>query len=585
MKLIAKNFKGLYKEIILGPLFKLFEAVLELMVPLVVADIIDTGIRGNNSSYILQRGLLLVLIAVLSVAAAMICQYYAARAAGHFGRGLRNQLFSHVLNFSGPETDEYGTGGLITRLTNDVNQIQTGVNMSIRLATRAPFLAIGSIVMALLIDWKIGLIFLLSTPLIVWVLYAIMKRTVPSYGAIQSGQGALSRLAGENLEGARVIRAFSRQNLENEEFEQAANDLTALTVRVGKISAALAPVTGFIINLAIIGIVWAGAGFVFKGTMQPGTIIALVSYMNQTLLALVVAANLIVLFTRAAASTKRVAQVLDTSPAITSGPGAVEVEGAPALCFNQVDFAYHTGASNALEQINFTLQAGKTLGVIGGTGSGKTTLTNLMQRFYDVTAGEVLLFGVNVKEYTLPQLRQIYGIVPQTASVLGGTIRYNMRMAAPNATEEDIWHALEVAQAAEFVRDTPDGLDTVLEEGGKNLSGGQRQRLTIARALVRKPRFLLLDDSASALDYATDAALRKALAQDAAQQTNGAMRTTMIISQRASTIKNADLILVLDDGRIAASGTHEQLLQSCGVYKEICVSQGLAAYAEEGLDE
>ncbi|MDL2324729.1 ABC transporter ATP-binding protein/permease [Ruminococcaceae bacterium OttesenSCG-928-A16] len=570
MKLIAQNFKGHYREIILGPLFKLLEAILELLVPLVMANIIDVGIRNGDAAYVVKNGVIMLVLAVLGAASAMVCQYFAAVAAGHFGRRLRKQVYHHVLSLSQAQLEEFGAGGLITRLTNDTNQIQNGVNMAIRLGSRIPFLAVGSIVMSFIINWKIGLVFLLSTPFIVLVLYLIMKRTVPRYSEIQQNQDILSRLSGENLEGTRVIRAFSRQQQEQEDFEKAGDAMSNITVRVGKISAALNPITTLIVNLAIVAIVWLGARLAFNAASQPGQIIALVNYMNQTLLALIMAANLTVLFTRALASTKRVAQVLQTQPSIVNGPGATEVTGAPAIAFNQVSFAYHQGGEAVLEDISFTVAQGQTVGIIGGTGSGKTTLAALIARNYDVTSGEVLVNGVSVKQYALHVLRAKIGMVPQKAALFSGSVRRNLTLGAPTATDEEIWQALQTAQGADFVKNLPGGLDAIIEEGGKNLSGGQKQRLTIARALVRRPQILILDDSSSALDYATDAALRRALKEDTQTM------TTIMISQRAASIKNADLILVLDDGKLAGMGKHRQLLQTSSVYHEICASQGMA---------
>lgn len=569
MKKIAENFKGHYKEIILGPLFKLLEAVLELLVPLVMANIIDVGIRNGDTAYILRNGLIMLLLAVFGAGAAMVCQYYAAVAAGHFGRGLRKQVYRHTMSLSEADVDGIGAAGLVTILSNDTNQIQNGVNMAIRLGSRIPFLAVGSIVMALIINWKIGLIFLASTPVIALVLYLVMKRTVPRYKDIQEGQDTLARLSAENLEGARVIRAFSRQQREKAEFEQEAGALSDIIIRVGKISAALNPMTTVIVNLAIIGIVWLGSALAFEGASEPGQIIALVNYMNQTLLALIMVANLTVLFTRSAASAKRVAAVLDIQPAIVDGPGAVEDDAAPAVSFRGVRFAYHPGGEAALEGLDFDILRGQTVGVIGGTGSGKTTLAGLVARSFDASGGAVLVDGADAREYTLHALRAKIGLVPQSAALFSGSVRKNLAIAAPHATDEEMWHALAVAQGEGFVRKMLGGLDYMIEEGGKNLSGGQKQRLTIARALVRQPEILILDDSSSALDYATDAALRRAL------KTETHTMTTIMISQRAASIKNTDFILVLDDGKMAGMGRHEELLQSCEVYREICASQGL----------
>lgn len=649
MKLIAQSFKGNYREIVLGPLFKLLEAVLELFVPLVMAGIIDVGVKNGDVFYILQRGVLLLVLAVAGAAAGITCQYFAAVAGRHFGVRLRSRLFSHVMRLSADEVSALGEGRLITRMTNDANQIQTGLNMAIRLGTRAPFLAIGSIVMAMVLNWRIGLVFLLSTPLIVLVLFFIMRRTVPSYGRIQAGQDALAGLAGENLAGVRVIRAFSRQKRQQREFDEQSDELTGLIVRVGKISAVLNPLTGFIVNVAIILIVWLGANFAYRGTAAPGEIIALVSYMSQTLLALIVAANLIVLFTRALASGRRVVAVLETQPSVRdekrqlkgqlivdsnelskgqllvdSNELLVEGQGkdegqeqkqnpaagiVPAIEFRDVRFAYHAGGEDALDAISFAVAPGETLGIIGGTGSGKSTIVRLLLRYYDVSGGQVLVDGEDVRRMPQAALRAKMGLVPQRAALFSGSVRDNLLFAKPGATDAEIWQALEVAQAAPFVRQLPEGLDTGIREGGKNLSGGQKQRLTIARALVRRPEILILDDAASALDYATDAAFRKALekqtidnrhetiaegkkgqgqekqgqgqnkeqGQGDGQNSAPAARpmTTVIISQRAASIRAADAILVLDDGRLVGSGTHAELLETNEVYREICASQGL----------
>lgn len=570
MKALLSNFKGYYKQLVLGPLFKLLEAILELLVPLLMANIIDVGIARGDGRYVITHGLMMLGLGAVGLGCALICQYYAAVCAQGFGRSLRKQLFRRVFSLSRAEYGAVGTDTLITRLTSDVNQVQTGVNMSIRLAVRAPFLTVGSIVMALSINWRIGLVFLISTPLIVAVLYFIMNRTVPLYGGIQKGQDRISRLAGENLEGVRVIRAFSKQQAEVDTFGAAGDELAALTVRVGKISAALNPITMVVVNLAIVAIVWCGAQFADVGRIAQGEIIALVNYMNQTLLALIVLANIIVIITRAIASARRVAEVLDLESGMpVPADSKPAVAGAARLACEQVGFCYPGGGDAALEDVSFSLKPGETLGVIGGTGCGKTTLVRLLTREYDATKGRVLVDGVDVKDYTLRGLAAKFGVVPQTARLFGGTIRSNLKLGCEDAADEALWRALETAQGAQFVREKPEGLDTAVEEGGKNFSGGQKQRLTIARALAKEPEILILDDSASALDYATDAALRKALKTDTADM------TVVMISQRASTIKNADQILVLDDGRQCGLGTHEELLQSCEVYREICRSQGI----------
>lgn len=568
MKLLFSNCKGYYRQLVLGPLFKLFEAVLELLVPLLMANIIDVGIKNGDTGYVLRQGGLLLLLAVLGVAAAITCQYYASVAAFGFGASLRKHVFRHILSLSGKEVDEIGTGSLITRITNDVNQVQNGLNMFIRLATRAPFLAIGSIVMAFRINAQIALIFLVSTPLIVAVLYWIMKHTLPDYAKIQKAQDHLGALSGQNLEGARVIRAFSRQKSEIEDFDQASDFLSDITIRVGKISAALNPLTYLIANVGIIALLWYGAQFANKGLILSGDVFAMVNYMTQTLLALIVLANLIVQFTRAIASGKRLNALLDIQPCIQGESVAKQPNDSAFLTFEQVDFCYNSGR-NALTDISFSAQKGQTIGLIGGTGCGKSTLANLILRFYDVAAGRILLDGQDIRSYSLAELRQKIGYVPQNVNLFSGTIRSNLRLGNPNATDEALWQALKTAQGEEFVRSKPQQLDTPVEEGGKNFSGGQRQRLTIARALAKNPQLLILDDSSSALDFATDAALRKALRQDTDNM------TVLMISQRASTIKNADLILVMDNGRIVGNGTHEQLVECCPVYREICISQKL----------
>ena len=575
MKLLFTNCKGYYRQLVLGPVFKLFEAVLELLVPLLMANIIDIGIQNNDSAYVLKQGGLLLLLAVLGAAAAITCQYYASVAAFGFGASLRKQVFRHIMSLSGREVDQIGTGSLITRITNDVNQVQNGVNMFIRLATRAPFLAIGSIVMAFRINAEIALIFLISTPLIIAVLYWIMKHTLPDYANIQKSQDKLGALSGENLEGARVIRAFSRQESEKEGFNQVGDLLSAITIRVGKISAALNPLTYFIANVGILALLWYGAKYANRGLILSGDVFAMVNYMTQTLLALIVLANLIVQFTRAVASTKRLSALLEIEPCIQGNSVPKQKEEASAfLTFESVDFGYIDGR-NALTNIDFSIKKGQTIGFIGGTGCGKTTLANLILRFYDVTAGRILLNGQDIRSYSLEELRKTIGYVPQNVNLFSGTIRSNLCLGNPQADDTTLWQALRIAQGEEFVRSKPQGLDTPVEEGGKNFSGGQRQRLTIARALAKKPELLILDDSSSALDFATDAALRKALREN----TNNT--TVLLISQRASTIKNADCIFVMDEGRIVGRGTHQELLANCAVYREICISQKLIDTKED----
>ncbi len=570
LKTLVPYFRGYYRQLVLGPVFKLSEAILELLVPLIMADIIDVGIARGDVGYIVRHGLLMLALGAVGFGCALTCQYFAAVCGQGFGRALRKGVFTRVMGLSRAQYGAVGTDSLITRITSDVNQVQTGVNMFIRLAVRAPFLAVGSIVMAFVINWRIALVFLLSTPLIVLVLYVIMHRSLPFYTRIQNGQDTIARLAGENLEGVRVIRAFSRQDSEVSAFSRAGDDLAALNVRVGKISAALSPITTVIVNFAIVVIVWMGANYADAGIVAQGDIIALVNYMTQTLLALIVLANLIVIFTRAIASAKRVGEVLSLQDNMPQpAHSAAKTPGAPRISFERVTFTYPGGGDPALEELSFSLAAGETLGVIGGTGCGKTTLVRLLCREYDATCGAVKVDGVDVRDYTLADLHREIGIVPQAARLFTGTVRSNLRLGDENASDEQLWHALRIAQGEAFVREKPQGLDTPVEEGGKNLSGGQKQRLTIARAVVTDPAILILDDAASALDYATDAALRRSLREEAAG------RTVVMVSQRAASIRHADKILVLDDGRAVGLGTHEALLETCEVYREICRSQGV----------
>lgn len=579
MNCVKNNLKGHYKELILGPLFKLFEAMLELAVPFLMARIIDIGIKNGDAAYVVRHAILLVVLGLAGVLFGCTCQYYASVAAFHFGASLRSQVFSHMLTFSGQEMDEVGTGRLITHLTNDVNQVQNGVNMFIRLATRSPFLAIGSIVMAFVINWRIALIFVLCTPLILAVLYFIMKRTLGQYGRIQKGQDTLNSLAGETLSGARVIRAFSRQGDEQQGFDNAGNALSELIIRVGKISGALDPITYVIANLAIVAIVWQGSRYANLGILQSGDIIALVNYMTQTLLALTVLANLIVQFTRALASAKRLDVVLATEPVVKNGTIATVADSCEDfLAFEGITFGYTPG-TETVSQIDFRVQQGQTIGIIGGTGCGKTTLARLLLRFYDPEQGRILLAGQPIARYDLTTLHKTIGYVPQNVNLLRGSIRSNLSLGCPNATDAQLWAALETAQAADFVRQKPGGLDSAVEEGGKNFSGGQRQRLTIARALAATPQLLILDDCSSALDLATDAALRRALKTDCQGM------TVLMISQRASSVKSSDTILVMDDGRLVGNADHDKLLASCPVYREICISQKLVGKNGDPLPE
>lgn len=582
----ARFLKQFKKEVLIGPVFKLTEAVFELIVPLVMAQIIDVGIANGDRGYVLRMGGVMVLLGLVGLGCALICQYCAARASQGFGTVLRSEMFRHINTLSHGEIDQIGTPSLITRITNDVNQLQLAVAMLIRLVVRAPFLVIGATVMALLLDWKLACIFFVAAPLMALVLYLVMSRSIPFYRIIQKKLDRISLITRENLSGVRVIRAFSRQEKEKERFAQASEDQMSTSIAVGRISALLNPLTSAIINLAIAAVIWFGGFRVDAGGMTQGEVIAFVNYLNQILLAMIVVANLVVIFTKAAASATRVDEVLELHPSIVNRVSrpAQEVEGSPEIAFDAVSFAYPDAGAYSLSDISFTVARGQTLGIIGGTGCGKSTLVNLIPRFYEVSQGSLKVDGVDVRDYPMEQLRGKVGIVPQRAVLFSGTLRQNMQWRKQDATDEEIWQALETAQAASFVRKMPDGLDSVILQGGKNLSGGQKQRLTIARALVGEPEILILDDSASALDFATDAALRRAIAKFSAGRGN--RMTTIIVSQRANTVRYADQIVVLDDGKAAGIGTHEQLLESCQIYREIYWSQNerQAAVAQKGGD-
>lgn len=566
---LAKRYLGSVKQyIIIGQTSKLIEAIFEVIVPLIMAAIVDNGIKGNmGKGYVYKMGGVLILLGVLGLCFALICQYLASKASQSVGTVMRNDMFRHINSLSHAELDRLGTPSLITRLTNDINQVQQAVAMFIRLVVRAPFIVIGSAIMAMSIDLKLSVIFVIIIPLVVLVLYLIMSRSIKYYKVIQKKLDRISLVTREGLSGVRVIRAFSRQDTEQKRFDEANDDYLDISLRVGRLSALLNPLTYVILNLAIAAIVWYGGVGVDTGRLTQGEVIAFVNYMTQISLALVVVANLVVLFTKAAASSARINEVLDIEPSIKNGTEKDGAGSENAVEFSHVYFSYNNSGEYALEDIDLTAKKGETIGVIGGTGSGKSTLASLIPRFYDISKGELKINGTNAADYDTTALRQKVGVVPQKAVLFSGTIAENMRWGKRDATDEEIWKALEIAQAKEFVEKMPDGLDTHIAQGGKNLSGGQKQRLTIARALVSQPDILILDDSASALDFATDAALRKAIAQN----TTG--MTTFIISQRANSIMQADKIIVLDDGRQAGLGTHRELLESCGVYREICYSQ------------
>lgn len=560
---------GYKKESVIGPLFKLLEATFELIVPLIMAQIIDVGIKEQNIPYIWKMGAVLVVFGVLGLSCSLLAQYFAAKAAVGFGTGLRHALFHHIGQLSYAEIDKAGSSTLVVRMTSDINQVQSGVNLVLRLFLRSPFIVVGAMIMAFTIDVKVAVIFLITVSLLSLVIYGIMMLTIPLYKKVQKSLDDVLLSTRENLAGIRVIRAFCTQDQEKEEFEEKSSLLMRFQQRVGKISALLNPLTYVLVNVGIIAVVWYGGSAVDTGRITQGEVIALVNYMSQILLALVALANLIVSFTKAVASAGRINEVFDLESGIRDGSedDTCRDSNAPRVEAKDVTFYYQGSKEPALSHITFTAYAGETIGIIGGTGCGKSSLVNLIPRFYDASEGEVLVNGVNVKEWKLNELREKVGIVPQKAVLFHGTIRENMQMGKENASDEEIRGALKTAQALEIVESKPEGLDTSVSEGGKNLSGGQKQRLTIARALVRKPQILILDDSASALDFATDSRLRKALSED----TTG--MTVFIVSQRAASIMYADRILVLDDGEIAGCGTHSELLETCSVYQEICYSQ------------
>lgn len=573
---LARYLKEFKLNVTIGPLCKLTEAIFELIVPLVMAKIIDVGIANGDNAYILRHGLILLLLAVLGLSCALVCQYMASVASQGVGTALRRDLYAHINTLSYQELDKIGTPALVTRISNDVNQVQTAVAMLIRLVVRAPFLVIGAAIMSFTISPRLSLIFLGAMILIVFVMFPVMKATVKLFKKQQGSLDGISRITRENLAGVRVVRAFSRQEHEKERFEQTAEEYRKFAVKAGRINALLNPMIFIAVNVAYLLIVYFGAGFVHTGAdgMTQGSVIALINYMTQISLALVVVANLVTIFTKAAASAARINEIFDMEGSIKGANSSpIQDPDAPAIEFSDVCFSY-VGGENSLENITFSLRRGETLGIIGGTGSGKSTLVNLICRFYDCGSGSVKINGADVREYPTSELRRLIGIVPQKAELLSGSLRDNMTLGRSDITDDMIQKALEIAQAAEFT-DTLDGrLDARILQGGKNFSGGQKQRLTIARAFAQSPEIVILDDSSSALDYATDAKLRKAI-----KELSGV--TAVIVSQRANSIMHADKIIVLDDGRAVGIGTHAELLKSCEVYHEICATQ----YSEEELLE
>lgn len=564
------RFLSRYKlESIVGPLFKLLEASFELVVPLIMASVIDTGIRNADSGYIYRMGGLLVLMGVLGLVCSLTAQYFAAKAAMGFGTELRSALFAHINSLSHSEIDRLGASSLITRMTSDVNQAQSGVNLVLRLFLRSPFIVVGAIIMAFMIDVRLTLIFLAATPLLALAIYYVMAKTIPAYKAIQNKLDHVSLITRENLSGVRVIRAFSKQEAEQERFQQAGEGLMNMQLAAGRISALMNPATFVIVNLAILALIWFGGFSVDGGRISQGQLVALVNYMTQILTALVALANLIISFTRASASAIRINEVFAVSPSIHDSVQSMPapVKGAPKVAFENVGLTYAGSSEEALSGISFSAMPGETIGIIGGTGSGKSTLVNLIPRFYEATSGSVKVDGQPVQNYPQAGLRGRIGMVPQKAVLFKGSLRDNMRWGKRDATDDEIYEALDIAQAREFVELREGGLDAEIEQGGRNLSGGQRQRLTIARALVGKPDILILDDSASALDFATDARLRRAIREKTQDM------TVFIVSQRAGSIQHADRIVVLEDGHMAGLGRHEELIENCEVYREICLSQ------------
>ena len=569
MKRILYFLKDYKKESVIAPLFKMLEAIFELIVPLVVAQIIDIGIANADKTYIFGRCGILILLAIIGLVCAISAQFFAAKAAVGFATQLRSALFAHIQKLSFTDLDQIGTSTLITRMTSDINQLQSGVNMVLRLFMRSPFVVFGAMIMAFTVDVKAAMVFVIAIPLLSVVVFGVMLITIPLYKKVQA---ALDRVLGktrENLSGARVIRAFNKEQQEIEEFNRSNEILTNLQLLVGRISALMNPLTLIIVNVATIVIIWIGAGEVFHGALSQGDVVALVSYMSQILVELVKLANLIILITKAVACGNRVADVLGRESSLQehNTTSVVGDANAPMVEFAKVSMNYGKSDEEALSNISFTAEKGQTIGIIGGTGSGKSTLVHLIPRFYDVSGGAVFVEGVDVKEYPVVQLREKVGIVQQKAVLFHGTIAENLRWGNSSATEEELWKAIEIAQATDVVKGKDEGLNHMVEQAGRNLSGGQRQRLTIARALVKNPDILILDDSASALDFATDAKLRAAL------KTIAENRTIFIVSQRTSSIQHADKIIVLDDGVAVGVGTHTQLLESCEVYREIYDSQ------------
>lgn len=565
MKDLLRYLRHYVKESILAPLFKMLEASFELFVPLVIAAIIDTGIKNSDKPYIFKMVMVLVALAVVGFISALTAQYFAAKAAVGFGKELRSDLYRHINTLSYSEIDKIGTSTLITRLTADVNQMQTAVNLFLRLFLRSPFIVIGAVVMAFTVDPKTALIFAVSIPLLAVVVFGIMFYSVPIYKKVQNRLDSVMRITRENLSGVRVIRAFNHEQQEIEDFEKYSGELKDMQLYGGRISAYLNPITYVIVNISIVLIIYVGGLRVDTGRLTQGEVISLINYMSQVLVELIKLSNLIINLTKSVACGNRINDVFKLSPSVNDGNGE-KTEGEFAVEFDNVSAVYSGSKEKSLDSLTLSVPRGATVGIIGATGSGKTTLVNLIPRFYDVSSGAVRVNGTDVRNYSTEELRELVGVVPQKAALVSGTVRDNMKWGKPDATDDEINSALKIAQAFGFVNEK-EGLDTKILQGGKNLSGGQIQRLTIARALVRKPDILILDDSSSALDFATDAALRKAIKSDTENM------TVFIVSQRFSTIKNADMIVVLDDGKVCGIGKHDELFENCEEYRDICKSQ------------
>ena len=577
------RFGGKFRRyMVIGPACKLIEVIFDLLTPLVIAQMIDKGIGAHDVSAVVRYGMVLAAMAVIGISFTLVCQKMAALTSQGMGTDIRGALYQHINKLSYAELDRFGTPSLITRITNDVNQVQLAVALGVRMLIRWPFLAVGSMCAALAIDLKLGIIFLICTPAIGLVFWVVMARCIPYYKQLQAKLDRIALICREGLSGARVVRAFVREDHERERFAQAADDQAHTAIAVGKLSSVLNPVTFLVMNLGVCAILWVGGIQVSVGELTQGQVMAFVNYMTQTLTSIVYVANLVVVFTKASASASRINEVLNCVPGIADEgnqpvalPKPGNVASVPALSLSHASFSFGAGAANAVSDVTLELPMGKTLGIIGGTGSGKSTLVSLIPRLYDASTGSVSVMGVDVRTWPLDQLRRVVATVPQRASLVSGSIRSNLTWRDEAATDEELWVALDMAQASEFVRNKPQGLDAPVEAGGKNFSGGQRQRLTIARALVGSPQILIMDDSASALDFKTDAALRHAIRERSMRGAakGGLPLTTVIVSQRVSTVRDADVICVLDHGSVAGLGTHDELYATCRLYREICQSQ------------